>query len=101
MQPSTNIVPQEANPALRRLIVRLSFKSFYVFYLGKTYGGVPIIDHLPNPSSDEDRVMQLTRRTSAEVYAFIESDLQMLLLLYLINQYMQLQKRRAEQLMLY
>jgi hypothetical protein len=25
--------------------------------------------------SDEDRVMQLTRRTSAEVYAFIESDL--------------------------
>jgi hypothetical protein len=55
--------------------VRLSFKSFYVFYLGKTYGGVPIIDHLPNPSSDEDRVMQLTRRTSAEVYAFIESDL--------------------------
>jgi hypothetical protein len=34
-----------------------------------------IIDHLPNPSSDEDRVMQLTRRTSAEVYAFIESDL--------------------------
>jgi hypothetical protein len=30
-----NIVPQEANPALRRLIVRLSFKSFYVFYLVK------------------------------------------------------------------
>jgi hypothetical protein len=46
--------------------------------------------------------MQLTRRTSAEVYAFIESDLQMLLLL--INQYMQLQKReelQKEQLMLY
>jgi hypothetical protein len=44
------------------------------------------IDHLPN-SSSEDRIMQLTRRTSAEVYAFIESDLTMLLLLYLINQY--------------
>jgi hypothetical protein len=47
--------------------------------------------------------MQLTRRTSAEVYAFIESDLT-LLLLYLINQYMQLQKReelQKEQLMLY
>jgi hypothetical protein len=53
--------------------VRLSFKSFYVFYLGKTWRS-SIIDHLPNPSSDEDRVMQLTRR-SAEVYAFIESDL--------------------------
>jgi hypothetical protein len=74
-----NIVPQldQANPALRsRLLGEAKFlRAFMYFTLVKTYGGVPIIDHLPNPSSDEDRVMQLTRRTSAEVYAFIESDL--------------------------
>lgn len=74
-----NIVPQldKANPALRaRLLGEAKFlRAFMYFTLVKTYGGVPIIDHLPNPSSDEDRVMQLTRKTSAEVYAFIESDL--------------------------
>ncbi|WP_016989809.1 RagB/SusD family nutrient uptake outer membrane protein [Flavobacterium sp. ACAM 123] len=74
-----NIVPQldQANPALRsRLLGEAKFlRAFMYFTLVKTYGGVPIIDHLPNPSSDEDRVMQLTRRTSAEVYAFIENDL--------------------------
>jgi hypothetical protein len=32
------------------------------FTLLKTFGGVPIIDHLPNPSSDDDRIMQLTRK---------------------------------------
>jgi hypothetical protein len=61
-----NIVPQldQANPALRsRLIGEAKFlRAFMYFTLVKTYGGVPIIDHLPNPSSDEDRVMQLTRR---------------------------------------
>jgi hypothetical protein len=31
------------------------------FTLLKTFGGVPIIDHLPNPSSD-DMGMQLTRK---------------------------------------
>jgi hypothetical protein len=74
-----NIVPQldKANPALRaRLIGEAKFlRAFMYFTLVKTYGGVPIIDHLPNPSSDEDRIMQLTRKTSAEVYAFIENDL--------------------------
>lgn len=74
-----NIVPQldKANPALRaRLLGEAKFlRAFMYFTLVKTYGGVPIIDHLPNPSSDEDRIMQLTRKTSAEVYAFIESDL--------------------------
>jgi hypothetical protein len=62
-----------------------------------------LIDHLPNPSSDEDRVMQLTRRTSAEVYAFIESDLTDAIAALPINQYMQLQKREELQkkLMLY
>ncbi|WP_339919944.1 RagB/SusD family nutrient uptake outer membrane protein [uncultured Flavobacterium sp.] len=74
-----NIVPQldKANPALRtRLLAEAKFlRAFMYFTLVKTYGGVPIIDHLPNPSSDEDRIMQLTRKTTAEVYVFIESDL--------------------------
>ena len=74
-----SIVPQldKADPALRaRLLGEAKFlRAFMYFTLVKTYGGVPIVDHLPNPSSDEDRIMQLTRKTSAEVYAFIESDL--------------------------
>jgi hypothetical protein len=74
-----SIIPQldQANPALRaRLLGEAKFlRAFMYFTLVKTYGGVPIVDHLPNPSSDEDRIMQLTRKTSAEVYALIESDL--------------------------
>jgi len=74
-----NIIPQldQANPVLRtRLIGEAKFlRAFMYFTLLKTYGGVPIIDHLPNPSSEEDRVMQLTRKTSAEVYDYIKKDL--------------------------
>lgn len=74
-----SIVPQldQTNPALRsRLQGEAKFlRAFMYFTLVKAYGGVPIVDHLPNPSSDEDRIMQLTRKTPAEVYAFIESDL--------------------------
>ncbi|MFE3848594.1 RagB/SusD family nutrient uptake outer membrane protein [Flavobacterium sp. LB3P45] len=74
-----SIIPQldQANPALRaRLLGEAKFlRAFMYFTLVKTYGGVPIIDHLPNPSSDADRIMQLTRKTSAEVYAFIAIDL--------------------------
>ncbi|PIF62450.1 RagB/SusD family nutrient uptake outer membrane protein [Flavobacterium sp. 11] len=74
-----SIIPQldKADPALRaRLLGEAKFlRAFMYFTLVKTYGGVPIIDHLPNPSSEEDRVMQLTRKSSDEVYAYIESDL--------------------------
>ena len=74
-----SIVPQldKATPALRtRLVGEAKFlRAFMYFTLLKTYGGVPIIDHLPNPSSDDDRIMQLTRKTAAEVYTFIEKDL--------------------------
>jgi hypothetical protein len=74
-----NIIPQldQANAALRtRLIGEAKFlRAFMYFTLVKTYGGVPIVDRLPNPSSDEDRIMQLTRKSTAEVYAFIENDL--------------------------
>ncbi|MDR7370539.1 RagB/SusD family nutrient uptake outer membrane protein [Flavobacterium aquidurense] len=74
-----NILPKldKANPNLRaRLAGEAKFlRAFMYFTLVKCYGGVPIVDHLPVPGSDPDRIMQLTRRTAAEVYAFIESDL--------------------------
>jgi hypothetical protein len=74
-----NIIPQldKADPNLRgRLIGEAKFlRAFMYFTLVKCYGGVPIVDHLPVPGSDSDRIMQLTRKSSAEVYAFIESDL--------------------------
>lgn len=73
------IIPKldQANSDLRsRLIGEAKFlRAFMNFTLVKCYGGVPIIDHLPVPGVEADRVMQLTRRTPAEVYAFIEKDL--------------------------
>ncbi|TPG32119.1 RagB/SusD family nutrient uptake outer membrane protein [Flavobacterium pectinovorum] len=50
-------------------------RAFMYFTLVKGYGGVPIVDHLPLPVSEQDRLMQLTRKSPAEVYAFIEKDL--------------------------
>lgn len=73
-------IPQlnNANQNLRnRLIGEARFlRAFTYFTLVKMYGGVPIVDHVPNPSNEADRVMQLTRKTKEEVYAFIEADLQ-------------------------
>ncbi|MBC7846472.1 MAG: RagB/SusD family nutrient uptake outer membrane protein [Flavobacterium sp.] len=74
-----NILPKldKADANLRaRLAGEAKFlRAFMYFTLVKCYGGVPIVDHLPVPGSDSDRIMQLTRKTAAEVYAFIESDL--------------------------
>ncbi|MBP4138637.1 RagB/SusD family nutrient uptake outer membrane protein [Flavobacterium geliluteum] len=74
-----NILPKldKADANLRaRLAGEAKFlRAFMYFTLVKCFGGVPIVDHLPIPGSDSDRIMQLTRKTSAEVYAFIESDL--------------------------
>nr|WP_315221587.1 RagB/SusD family nutrient uptake outer membrane protein [uncultured Flavobacterium sp.] len=74
-----NILPKldKADANLRaRLAGEAKFlRAFMYFTLVKCFGGVPIVDHLPVPGSDSDRIMQLTRKTSAEVYAFIESDL--------------------------
>lgn len=50
-------------------------RAFMYFTLVKTFGGVPIVDHLPIVGVEADRIMQLTRKTPAEVYAFIETDL--------------------------
>lgn len=68
----------KANPDLRkRLMAEAKFLRAYLYFtLVKCYGGVPIVDHLSSlPISAEDKKMQLTRRTAAEVYAFIENDL--------------------------
>lgn len=74
-----NILPKldKASPALReRLMGEAKFlRAFMYFTLVKCYGGVPIVDHLANPSSIEDKNMLLTQKTAAEVYAFIEKDL--------------------------
>lgn len=74
-----NILPKldKADPALReRLMGEAKFlRAFMYFTLVKCYGGVPIVDHLPNPSSIDDKNMLLTRKTAAETYAFIEQDL--------------------------
>jgi hypothetical protein len=73
------IIPKlnNANSNLRsRLMGEAKFlRAFMYFTLVKCYGGVPIIDHLPVPGVEADRIMQLTRKTPAEVYAFIEQDL--------------------------
>jgi hypothetical protein len=67
----------KVTPALKvRLEGEAKFmRAFMYFTLVKGFGAVPIVDHLPLPTSDEDRIMQLTRKSPAEVYAFIEKDL--------------------------
>jgi hypothetical protein len=74
-----DILPKldKADPALRqRLMGEAKFlRAFMYFTLVKCYGGVPIVDHLPNPVSEDDKKMLLTRKTVAETYAFIEKDL--------------------------
>ncbi|MEO8237899.1 MAG: RagB/SusD family nutrient uptake outer membrane protein [Flavobacterium sp.] len=74
-----NILPKldkvDANLKARLAGEAKFLRAFMYFTLVKCYGGVPIVDHLPVPGSDADRIMQLTRKASAEVYAFIETDL--------------------------
>lgn len=66
-----------ANQNLRnRLTGEAKFlRAFEYFTLVRCFGGVPIVDHVPNPSDSNDRTMLLTKKTKEEVYAFIEKDL--------------------------
>lgn len=66
-----------ANTDLRkRLTGEAKFlRAFSYFILVRSYGEVPIVDHVPAAGNDEDRMMLLTRKPVAEVYAFIENDL--------------------------
>lgn len=65
-----------ADQALRaRLAGEAKFlRAFMYFTLVRSFGDVPLVDHVPT-SSAEDVDMQLTRRNKEDVYAFIEKDL--------------------------
>jgi len=68
----------KADQSLRdRLTGEAKFmRAFTYFTLVRCFGGVPIVDHVPDGGSDADNAMLLTRKTKEEVYAFIEQDLQ-------------------------
>jgi starch-binding outer membrane protein, SusD/RagB family len=59
-----------------RLTAEAKFlRALMYFNLVRCYGGVPIVDRVPVPSSQEDTDMTLTRKSKEEVYAFIQTDL--------------------------
>lgn len=66
-----------ADGALRqRLAGEARFlRAFAYFTLVRSFGGVPVLDHVPVAGNEEDRVMTLSRKSKEEVYAFIEQDL--------------------------
>ncbi|MGD1318459.1 RagB/SusD family nutrient uptake outer membrane protein [Chryseobacterium sp. 2R14A] len=49
-------------------------RAFMYFTLVRSFGGVPLVDHVPTTST-EDVEMQLTRKSKEDIYAFIEKDL--------------------------
>lgn len=67
----------KANPELRnRLAGEAKFlRAFMYFTLVRSFGGVPLVDHVPVTGVEADKAMALTRRTKEEIYAFIEKDL--------------------------
>src|SRR3970282_420055 len=59
-----------------RLTAEAKFlRALMYFNLVRCYGGVPIVDHVPVPSSIEDTDMLLIRKSKEEVYEFIKQDL--------------------------
>ncbi len=50
-------------------------RAFMYFTLVRSFGDVPLVDHVPSTGNPDDVTMQLTRKSKAEVYAFIEKDL--------------------------
>jgi len=59
-----------------RLTAEAKFlRALMYFNLVRCYGGVPIVDHVPLPSSVEDNDMVLIRKSKEEVYEFIIGDL--------------------------
>lgn len=67
----------KADAALReRLTGEAKFlRALMYFNLVRCFGGVPIVDHVPVPSSSADTDMTLIRKSKDDVYAFIISDL--------------------------
>lgn len=66
-----------ANTSLRaRLTGEAKFlRAFMYFTLVRSFGGVPLVDHVPILGNQDDVEMQLTRKSKEEIYAFIEKDL--------------------------
>lgn len=59
-----------------RLIGEAKFlRAFSYFILVRSYGDIPLVNKVFE-NSEEDRTMVFTRRSKADIYAFIESDLQ-------------------------
>ncbi len=50
-------------------------RAFSYFILVRSYGDVPLVNKVFE-NTEEDRTMVFTRKSKAEIYAFIESDLQ-------------------------
>ena len=50
-------------------------RAFSYFILVRSYGDVPLVNKVFE-NTEEDRTMVFTRRSKADIYAFIESDLQ-------------------------
>lgn len=50
-------------------------RAFCYFNMVRMFGDVPLVDHVPSKSSDEDQLMLKLRKSKSEVYAFIQSDL--------------------------
>lgn len=66
-----------ADPQLRgRLAGEAKFlRAFSYFILVRSFGGVPVVDHVPIAGNEEDRIMLLTKKSQEEVYNFITADL--------------------------
>ncbi|REC50338.1 RagB/SusD family nutrient uptake outer membrane protein [Chryseobacterium pennipullorum] len=67
----------KANPELRkRLEGEAKFlRAFMYFTLVRSFGGVPLVDHVAVTGVEADKIMALTRRSKEDIYAFIEKDL--------------------------
>ncbi|AZA84281.1 RagB/SusD family nutrient uptake outer membrane protein [Chryseobacterium lactis] len=67
----------KASPDLRkRLEGEAKFlRAFMYFTLVRSFGGVPLVDHISVTGVEADKIMALTRRSKEDIYAFIEKDL--------------------------
>ncbi|WP_454045295.1 RagB/SusD family nutrient uptake outer membrane protein [Chryseobacterium sp. Marseille-Q8038] len=67
----------KADPQLReRLTGEAKFlRAFMYFTLVRSFGGVPLVDHVPVTGVEADKLMTLTRKSKEEIYTFIEKDL--------------------------
>ncbi|MCJ8155060.1 RagB/SusD family nutrient uptake outer membrane protein [Chryseobacterium sp. SSA4.19] len=50
-------------------------RAFMYFTLVRSFGGVPLVDHVPVTGVEADKLMTLTRKSKEDIYAFIENDL--------------------------